>query len=1091
MAYGIGLDIGIASVGFATVALDEHEEPCGILHMGVRVFDEAENPKDGSSLAAPRRKARSMRRRIRRKRHRMERIRKLIIACDLLTPTQLEHLFDGKLRDIYQLRADALDRLVSDEEFARILIHLAQRRGFRSNRKSDASDQEAGKLLEAVKKNALRMADNGYRTVGEMLYRDPSFAGHKRNKSEEYLATVARESIRDEAKLLFETQRELGNIKLSQAFEDAYCEILLSQRSFEDGPGSPSPYGGFAGTVGKCTFETEEQRAPKASYSFERFQLLQKVNTIRISHNGESRFLTADERALLVDLVHRTADVSYERIRKALKLADEDTFHSVYYRLDGSNAEKKQKLTCLKAYHEMRKALDHVEKGRIGALSTETRNTIAYAFTMYKTDDKIRAYLEANAAELTEADIGALLAMRGFSKFGHLSVKACEKLIPHLEKGMQYHEACTAAGYQFRAHDDQERRMLLPAIRPDSPESVQITSPVVRRAISQTIKVLNALIREQGESPMFVNIELAREMAKDKKERDESTKMMQKNAAENQRIYELLQNELHIASPKGQDIIKYRLYEEQQGLCLYSLQPFDLQRLFEPGYAEVDHIIPYSISFDDRFSNKALVFASENRKKGNRLPLQYLSGQQKDDFRVYVEAHVRSYRKKQALLKQKITEEERSGFRERNLQDTKTISRFLYNYINDHLQFAPSATGRKRRVVPVNGSVTAYLRKRWNIQKVRENGDLHHAMDALVVACTTQGLIQRVTRYADAQETCYMQTEDGSYLLHPETGEIRAQFPAPWEGFRQEWTARISSNPRALLEAMKLPNYRGLEMDKVKPIFVSRMPRHKVTGAAHKETIKSRVETADGTVVLTKTALIKLKLKDGEIEGYYNPASDRLLYEALRDRLIAFDGKADKAFAEPFYKPKSDGSQGPLVKKVKIAEKATLHTPVHHGQAVADNDSMVRIDVFRVAGDGYYFVPIYVADTVKPELPNRAVVQAKPYEQWKPMRSEDFLFSLYPGDAVCVANKKGIEMGVYDKNSSLAERTYRPGEREVLYYCGANTANGSIAICNHDRTYKVDGLGVKRLTKFEKYQVDVLGGCTRVARETRQTFRQG
>ena len=127
---------------------------------------------------------------------------------------------------------------------------------------------------------------------------------------------------------------------------------------------------------------------------------------------------------------------------------------------------------------------------------------------------------------------------------------------------------------------------------------------------------------------------------------------------------------------------------------------------------------------------------------------------------------------------------------------------------------------------------------------------------------------------------------------------------------------------------------------------------------------------------------------------------------------------------------------------------------------------------------------------MKPELPNRAVVAAKPYEQWKPMRSEDFLFSLYPGDAVCVANKKGIKMGVYDKNSGLTERTYRPGEREVLYYCGANTANGSIAICNHDRTYKVDGLGVKRLTKFEKYQVDVLGGCTRVARETRQTFRQ-
>lgn len=75
---------------------------------------------------------------------------------------------------------------------------------------------------------------------------------------------------------------------------------------------------------------------------------------------------------------------------------------------------------------------------------------------------------------------------------------------------------------------------------------------------------------------------------------------------------------------------------------------------------------------------------------------------------------------------------------------------------------------------------------------------------------------------------------------------------------------------------------------------------------------------------------------------------------------------------------------------MKTIEKATLTVPVHGG--AASNDTMVRVDVFLVPGDGYYWVPVYVADTLKPELPNRAVVAFKPYSEWKEMREEDFIF---------------------------------------------------------------------------------------------------
>lgn len=137
--YGIGLDIGISSVGWAVVALDNNESPYGIINMGARVFDAAENPKDGASLALPRREARSMRRRLRRHRHRNERIRTMLVRREILTQDRLDALFDGRLENIYALRVRALDEKVTAEEFARILIHISQRRGFRSNRKAGAT----------------------------------------------------------------------------------------------------------------------------------------------------------------------------------------------------------------------------------------------------------------------------------------------------------------------------------------------------------------------------------------------------------------------------------------------------------------------------------------------------------------------------------------------------------------------------------------------------------------------------------------------------------------------------------------------------------------------------------------------------------------------------------------------------------------------------------------------------------------------------------------------------------------------------------------------------------------------------------------
>lgn len=1084
MKYAIGLDIGIASVGYAVLALDHEENPWGIIRLGSRIFDVAENPKDGASLALPRREARSVRRRLRRHHHRLERIKNLLINTELITKDELLHLYDGNLSDVYELRVKALDYSVTNAELTRILLHLAQRRGFKSNRKSDANDKEAGQLLEAVSANTKRMQENHYRTVGEMFYKDDLFSKYKRNKGGTYLTTVHRDMIAAEARTILEKQFALGNDICTQDFIDKYLSIFLSQRQFDEGPGEPSPYAGnqIANIIGKCTFEPNEHRAAKASYSFERFNLLQKVNHLRLLLEGKSIALDNEQRKKIIALAHEKADLRYSHIRKALGLDEKVLFNTITYNEDVTVIEKKTKFNFLPAYHQIKKALaEDMQK-----LTTEQLDNIGQILSTYKSDNKRTE--ELSALGLEKKIIDALLGINGLSKFAHLSLKALRKINPYLEEGKIYNEACAAAGYDFKGHANTQKTELLPAYKEEMDD---ITSPVARRAIAQSIKVINAIIREQKCSPVYINIELAREMAKGFDERTQIDKANKENQAKNERIMERIRTEFHKSNPSGMDLIKLKLWEEQDGRSPYSQKAISINRLFEPGYVDIDHIVPYSISFDDSFKNKVLVFSDENRDKSNRLPIAYLQSKfgakAAENFMIWAQSNIKDYKKRQKLLKREITEEDINKFKERNLQDTKTISRFLYNYINDYLLFAPSDTGKKKRVTAVNGTITAYLRKRWGINKIRANGDKHHAVDAVVIACTTDKMIKDLSAFSQYHELEYTHTEKESLLVNSLTGEILKRFPYPWEDFRPELMARLSNNPAEALRKLNLLFYHGTDLSTIKPIFVSRMPRHKVTGAAHKATIKS-ARCLNNGIVICKTRLENLKLnKEGEISNYYAPESDTILYNALKERLRAYDNKPAKAFAEPFYKPKADGTPGPLVKKVKVYEKSTLNVAVQQNTAVADNDSMVRVDVFHVKGGGYYLVPIYIADTLKKELPNKAIVASKPYADWPAMDDSNFVFSLYPNDLIKFEHRSEKVFNKVNKDSNLSD-TFE-SKVQYAYFKSADISTASIRIITHDNTYFIKSLGVKRLSKLEKYQVDILGNYTKVKKEIRKSFR--
>ena len=1143
MNYTLGLDIGIASIGWAVLRNDENEEPCRIENLGVRVFDKAEQPKTGASLAAPRRQARSQRRTIRRRRFRKERIRNLITSVGLMSREDIEKLFadTGYEKDVYTLRAEGLDRLLEKEEWVRVLIHLNQRRGYRSNSKAEeAQDKETGAVLSALAENEIRLEK--YRTIGEMFCKDEDFQSvdadgrlwrGTRNRLGTYKVTVRREWVEAEVNLLFEAQRKYGNSCAAPEFQEAYKGILFAQRNFDEGPGGNSPYSKTLDLRGNCIFEPDEKRAFKACYTFEYFKLLTDLNHIRLLSPNGNRDLTPEEREAIKEKVLQSENVKYSDLRKLLQLDSDTKFNRVSYTVKRSKAkaykeenvptaegvqnllkkeqdqaEKETKFDQFQSYHKIRKALDKVEKDFIKTLSPDTLDQIGEVLSLYKSDEKRLNAFEGRGITLPKEAISPLLCL-SFSKAGSLSLTAMRKLIPELEKGITYDKACNAVYPDFRGHGSQVKHATI-SLNPQFLEETQaldrITNPVVFRAISQTCKVVNAIVRKYG-SPQFIHLELAREMRKTFDERKDDEKENQENRKRNEAVKETVLTLKKNGTVSGEDIVKYKLFQDQKEICLYSGKKIKTERLFEPGYAEVDHIIPYSISFDNGYRNKVLVLTAENRQKTNQLPYPYICERYEEglselspgQFQTLVMTNVRSAEKRRRLLKEKLTDEDKEGFRERNLTDTQYIARTVLNLFQNYLAFAPSKRDAiptkggegPKKVFAVNGAITADMRKRFGLDKNREDGDLHHAMDAVVIGVTTDRMIQKITRYSQRREWARFR-KTGSFV-DPETNALLTQeefdakyspkFPNPWPLFHEEVMARLSENPEEEIKRMGVPGYAPDE--KVPPIFVSRMPRHKATGAAHKDTIFS--QKAGPNLLVKKVSLTDLKLdKNNEIEGYYRPETDPLLYEGLKKRLIANGGDAKKAFKDPFYKPKKDGTDGPVVEKVKLQEKISKPFEVRNG--IADNGDMLRIDVFHVKDDGYYFVPVYVPDTVKAELPNRAVIQGKNYPDWKVMEEENFLFSVYPGDLLYVEHKKAIKLKKSNKEASGSDEIKPKGI--LAYYVSAGIAVGTINICSHDRKYEQPSLGIKTLVKLEKYEVDPLGEAHKVRTpETRRRFR--
>ena len=373
-------------------------------------------------------------------------------------------------------------------------------------------------------------------------------------------------------------------------------------------------------------------------------------------------------------------------------------------------------------------------------------------------------------------------------------------------RGLTYDKACAAAGYDFKNKVSGD-------VKVDNGCIAEISEwtrvPVVNRTVAQFRKVYNALVRKYG-APDQVNLEVGRELKNNFDDRKKIERQQSENRDKNDKAraeYETLTGRKATAK----DALKYKLYRDQNGKCMYSGEAIDLEHL--DNY-EIDHILPYSRSLDNSYMNKVLVKYTENQAKGNKTPYEYFGNTAKwADFMGRVSATKTLGARKIYNLLNKDFEASEEDFRQRNANDNAYAARYVRQILNTAFP--------DLRVDVRAGALTHYLRGQWGLEKSRTESDRHHAQDAIVIACATSGMVQYLSTISGLFEN--KRNEKGK----PWWNNLKQNIQEPWDGFRAD------------------------VLQSVDEVFVSRTVRGKATGSAHKDTINSP-KSNKGSMILPR-----------------------------------------------------------------------------------------------------------------------------------------------------------------------------------------------------------------------------------------------
>ncbi len=967
MSKTLGLDLGTNSIGWAVVDSGEKEifgTGSRIFQEGVINMGDGEGRE--KSRNASRTDARGVRRQIYRRRMRKMLMLEKLIEYGLCpaTPELLEQwkqkrkfpqteLAEWLKLNPYELRAKALTQKLSDHELGRLLYHLIQRRGFQSNsRKNGAEDGAIFKGKPADGKTGIDHTREQIQnsTLGEtlnMLYPTPN-KPYKKGVERIRNRYTTRDMYVDEFEKIWAVQEGL-NLSLTSEMKtnlggrkkDGYEKdgILFHQR----------PLRSQRHLLGKCTFEPTKQKCPKSAIEAENFRMHQWINTV----DCDNEPLSEDEREKVVDLFYKKTKFKFKEVRKAIQKLDAN--YKFNYKLDDT----------IEGTHTISQLSSNKFFGKKWfEFTTKEQEDIWHVIYFFEDKDKLYEYAKANWG-FDDEKAQTISSFQLKEGYANLSRKAIRGILPFLKQGLQYDIAVVMAGVykafgakRWEALGEEEQHLLttnIPEIarsnqkggylsalndflkenyglvdkdlnklyhhsvnqkkadvverlpvNQEADKAIQaIKNPVVITALFELRRLVNELIDRFGKFDT-IRIELARELKASRKERNKVRANQKRLEAENDRVKEeLYQKNIRITHDT---ILKFKLWEECKKTCPYTGKTIGLTELFSNA-VQIEHIHAWSRSLNDSFANKTLCFTAENAKKGNKTPFEFY-GQYPEKWEEVKEralklfsdtkAYPRSYLKFKHFVKQKHDDD----FITRQLNDTRFISKASKDYLTQICE----------KIDVMNGGITAKLRYQWGLNSIlnqegeskSRDDNRHHALDALVIACTTRSHLQALSK-------------NRSYNYNVSSDPI----PEPWGNFREAVKTKIEeaivshrkSNPVLTVKKTtveingKLKQSTGIA----------------ARGQLHKETVfgKRQHPVTKQKAFHVRKPLSSITTKK-QIDKIVDPAIRKLILNRIEE-LGGFQGK-DKVPNNAFFK--KDDKTNELIPMVHLPNKKGDAVPI-------------------------------------------------------------------------------------------------------------------------------------------------------------------
>jgi CRISPR-associated endonuclease Csn1 len=794
--YRLALDLGPTSIGWAVLRLNhsadnEDVQPVALVKTGVRIFSDGRHPKDGSSLAVERRLARQMRRRRDRLLSRKKRLISALIKNGFFPADEGERR-KLVLLDPYQLRAKGVNDKLTPQEFGRAIFHLNQRRGFKSNRKTDREDSEHGILKTSIMEVRKKLEEGNAKTVGEWLaqrhVRRETVRARLRGKTvrdKQYDLYVDRAMIEEEFNFLWEKQSSYHPTLYTEELRRQLHGIIFFQRPLK--PVDP----------GRCTLLPDHPRAPLAAPIAQRFRIYQEINNLRIEEGIALAYpLSKQQRDLLFTKLDTEKDLLFKSIPKLLKLSGDTRFNLEDKKRDRLKGNETSKLLCSSKYF-----------GKNWHTYTEEQQEEIVEQLINEDNPALLANWLQQYTGCGEVKAHAISDARLPSGYSNLSRKALEAIVPHLKADViTFDKAVQRAAlgsHSALSHMEKTGEILqhLPYYGQylqrhvgfgsqkveDPPEKRfgRIANPTVHIALNQIRIVVNALIKRYGH-PQQIVVEVARDLKMSRERRQELEREQAQRQKQNEKWREEIREIRGDVEPTQIDMQKMRLWYELNSdaasrCCPYTGTHISLSMLFSD-QIEIEHILPFSRTLDDSLNNKTVCLRQANRDKSNMTPYEAFSnsppGYSYDQILLRAAQMKRDKAKRFAPDGYQLWLRENKDFLARALNDTSYISRIAKEYMT--LICPPN------QVWVTPGRLTALLRSKYGFNRLlsgtthkNRNDHRHHALDAVVVGISDRGLLQRI---ATASGRAY---ELG-------LGRLIDQMPLPWPRLYEQVAHSIS-----------------------------------------------------------------------------------------------------------------------------------------------------------------------------------------------------------------------------------------------------------------------------------------------------------